>query len=555
MSNVRFFALGGIDENGKNSYVLEVDNDIYIINCGTKVPVTFLHGIDTLIPDFSYLVDQKHRIKGIFITDIQNDSLSALPWLIMDIPNIPVFCSPFSKYPIIERLLKYDIDKRLINIKAIPLEGIRFSKSLVVKPIPVAGALPGTIGFSFNTEDGAFLFLTNLVDGDLGIYGKTDLAKIKEQYPNIIGLILDSGMSNFNGKSSEKIFIMDELEAVFKKTSKNERIIVGAYDQEMATLHQVLVIAKKYNRSVVTYGRSYHQLLTLVQKVHPKLELPRILDYKYISEHDNNIVIIVSGTIERLFKRFVRITEGNDVYLKFEPEDHFVMIAPPINGLETESTYVLDEIARITPKITDISEDKFYRCRPAKQDIIDIVNKLKPHYFIPIQGLFRYLSVAIREVVKNDFSQSRCIQLQNGKIAHFENGKLISQKDKISQIGDTIIDGFGVGDISKEVIFERETLARDGVIIASIMIDKKTGLMYDNIDIKYVGVISMDERESITNLIKGLVEEYYYKNIYNNEEQKVGSAQTKNAIRKLVRKKIFKQTDKEPMIVVSFNEV
>lgn len=555
MSNVRFFALGGLDENGKNSYVMEIDNDIYVINCGTKVPVSFLHGIDTLIPDFSYLKDQKHRIKGVFITDIQNDSLSALPWLIMDLPNVPVFCSPFSKYPIIERLLKYNIDKSLINIQVIPKEGIIFNKSLVVRPILVAGALPGTIGFGFDTKEGAYLFLTNLVNGDLGIYGKTDLSRIKQQYPNIIALILDSGMSNFNGKSSEKINIKEELEEVFRKTSKKERVIIGAYDQEMATLHQVLDVAKKYNRSVVTYGRSYHQLLSLVQKVHPKLELPRILDYKYISEHDNNIVIIVSGTIERLFKRFIRITEGNDIYLKIQKSDHFVMIAPPINGLETESTYVLDEIARITPKITDISEDKFYRCRPAKQDIVDIVTTLNPSYFIPIQGLFRYLSVAIREVVKNNFSQSRCIQLQNGKIAHFEDGKLISQKERISQVGDTIIDGFGVGDISKEVIFERENLARDGVIIVSVMTDKKTKLIYENIDIKYIGVISLDERESVTKLIKGLVTEFYYKNIYSENEQKNNSIQTQNAIKKLIRKKVFKQTDKEPMVVVSFNEV
>lgn len=554
MADVRFFALGGLDENGKNMYILEINKSIFIINCGTKVPITFFHGIDTLIPDFSWLVSHKNRIKGMFVTDIQNESFSGIPWLIMDFPKIPIFCSQFSKYPIIERVMKYDINQTDINVNVMPYEGVKFD-DVVVRPIPLAGALPGTIGFSFCVEDETYLFLTNLVDDDLGPYGKTNLELIQKNYPNINALILDSGMANYNGKSSEKIIIVNELKKIFDETSKNQRIIIGAYDQEMATLHQVLVMAKQYNRAVVTYGRSYSQLLMLLQKSNPSLELPKILDYKYISKHDNNIVIIVSGTVERLFKRFIRITEGNDVYLKFQNTDHFVMIAPPINGLETESTFALDEIARITPNITDISEDKFYRCRPTKQDIIDIVKKLNPNYFIPIQGLYRYLSVAIREVTKNGFSLNKCIQLQNGKIATFKNGELISQKERISQVGDTIIDGLGVGDISKEVIFERENLARDGVVIISIMMDKNLKQIFDNIDIKFIGVISFDEREKIQELIKEIVITMFYKYFDSNETNKKDLSQLQISLKKGIRKKLFKITDKEPMVVISFNEV
>ena len=556
MVNARFFALGGLDENGKNSYVLEIDNNIYIINCGTKVPITYSHGIDILIPNFQYLIDQRKRIKGVFITDIQNESFSALPWLVMDIPQIPIFCSQFSKYPILERMSKYNIDQKNINVNIIPKEGIKFKDdNVIVKPIPVAGALPGTIGFAFITKEGDnYLFLANLVDGNLGVYGKTDLLKIKKDYPNINALILDCGMANFNGKSSEKISIKKELNQIFKETPETERIIIGAYDQEMVSLQQVLDLAKKYNRAVVTYGRSYYQLLTLLKKSQPSLDLPEILDYRAISNHNQNIVVIVTGTVERLFKRFIRITENNDVYLKLNKKDHFVMLAPPINGLETESTYALDEIARITPKITDVAEDKFYRCRPTKQDIIDIVKTLNPNYFIPIQGLFRYLSVAIRSVVQSGYSQNKCILLQNGKVAHFKGKELITQKERISQVGDTIVDGFGVGDISKEVIFERETLARDGVVITSIMINKETKKLYNNFSIRYIGVISLQERETIDELITNLIKEIYYKAL-NTLQQKFSLTQIQTTLKKSIRKKIFKKTDKEPMVVISFNEV
>ena len=562
MTDVKFFALGGLDENGKNCYVLDINNDLFVINFGTKVPIVSSYGIDTLIPDYEYLKNQSHRIKGVFITDTKNDSLSGLPWLLMEIPNIKIYCSDFSKEPILERISKYNIDPKNIQIEVLDEKGIEVNSTKICS-IPLAGALPGTIGFSFTVKEGSYLFLSNFVDGDLGVYGKTDLKKIKNDYPNIIGLFLDSGMSNFNDKSIHKITITDELEQIFSETPKTERIIIGAYDQEMATLHQVLDMALKYNRDIVTYGRSYHQLLELLHKRNPNLKLPKILDYKYISKHDNNVVIIVSGTVERLFKRFVRITEDNDVYLKFNKTDHFVMIAPPINGQETESSYVLDEIARITPKITDISEDKFYQCRPTKQDIVDTVEILKPKYFLPIQGLFRYLSVAIREVVAKGYPQSRCVILQNGKLVHFKGEELISQKGRISEVGDIIIDGFGVGDISREVIFERETLVKDGVIIISVLTNKKNKKIYDNIDIKYIGVISSEERDKVDEVIKANLLNVYNKTFFsgnengtnNNEEIKTSSSQFQNTLKKSIRKKVFKLTDKEPMIVVSFTEI
>ena len=450
---------------------------------------------------------------------------------------------------------KYNINLKSIYVEVIPEQGIKVNDT-IIHAIPLAGALPGTIGFSFTVKEGSYVFLTNFVDGDLGVYGKTDLPAIKSKFPNVLALFLDSGMSNFNGKSSQKITITNELEQVFNETTKDERIIIGAYDQEMATLHQVLDMALKYGRDIVTYGRSYHQLLELLQKRNPDLKLPKILDYKYISKHDNNVVIIISGTVERLFKRFIRITENNDVYFKFSKSDHFVMIAPPINGQETEASYALDEIARITPKITDISEDKFYQCRPTKQDIIDAVNILKPKYFLPIQGLYRYLSVAVREVCASGYSQGNCVILQNGKIAQFEGNKLISQKGKIANVGDIIIDGFGVDDISKEVILEREILVRDGVIIISILIDKKSKQIYDKFDIKYIGVIDPDERSETDKIIKKHVIDVYSKT-YLSEDAKMKNNLNnfQNLVRKVIRKKIFKLTNKEPMIAISLTEL
>ncbi|MDK2819917.1 MAG: ribonuclease J, partial [Mycoplasmataceae bacterium] len=544
-------ALGGLDENGKNSYVLEVEKDIYVINTGTKIPISSSHGIDTLIPDFSYLEDNASRIKGLFITDVQNESFSALPWLLMKVPNITIYCSSFSNFLIEERISKYDVGKSNYKIKNLSGNEEKIG-SIFVEKIELAGALPGTLGFNFKTPDGSVIFLFNFVDGDLGAYGRTNIAKIKEKNENILALVLDSGMANFNGVSSEHIDIKKLLDSKFSLTSNTERIIIGSYDHEMSSLQQILDLAKKYNRTVITYGRIYHQLLEFLINSGQKLDLPKIVDYKKIKEEDN-CVIIVSGTVERLYKRFVRITDDNDVYLKIRNNDHIIMIATPVNGLETESTYALDELARKTPHIIDYTDNEFYHCRPAKDDVYNIVKLLKPKYFIPAQGLYRYMIVAVKEAIRAGMTQNRTIPMQNGKIASFTNGELISQKERIANVGDIIIDGFGVGDISKEVIYEREVIARDGVIAVSVLYDKKNKKLFDHIDIKYIGVITAEEREGIDILIENIVIEVYYREL--KLTTKFNLYDIQDSLRKIIRKKIFKLTDKEPMIVIIFNEI
>ena len=550
MSNVRIFALGGLDENGKNCYVLEVDKEIYVINSGTKIPISASHGIDTLIPNFKYLEDNANRIKGLFITDVQNESFSALPWLLMMVPNITIYCSDFSVFLIKERISKYNIGKSNHSLKTIE-KGEQIG-SIIVEPIELAGALPGTLGFNFKTLDGSVIFMFNFVDADLGVYGKTDIAKIKAENPKILALIMDSGMSNFNGVSSQHIDIKNLLDDKFNSIKENERIIIGSYDHEMSSLQQILDLAKKYNRTVITYGRIYHQLLEFLINSNPDLVLPKIVDYKKIKD-EKSCVVIVSGTVERLYKRFVRITDDNDVYLKINNTDHIVMIAAPVNGLETESTYALDELARKTPHIIDYTDNEFYRCRPAKEDIYNIIQTLKPEYFIPAQGLYRYMIVAVKEAVRAGLTQNKSIPLQNGKIANFKDGDLISQKERIAEIGDVIIDGFGIGDISKEVIYEREVIARDGVIVVSALYDKKTKKLFDHIDIKYIGVITSDGREETDILIENTVINIYYDEL--KYFAKFSLYNVQDTIRKVVRKKIFKLTDKEPMVVIIFNEI
>ncbi|MGL5357668.1 MAG: ribonuclease J [Metamycoplasmataceae bacterium] len=548
MSLINFFALGGLDENGKNCYILEIDNDLFIINYGKKVPISSTNGIDTLIADYTFIEKNAHRVKGVFITNIDNDNLAGLPWLIMQVRGLKIYSSSFSNFVINNRLEKYNIEHDDYEVLGINPKGLTIG-SVFIKPYILASAVPGNLGLQFNTNDGNILFLSNFVVGELGIFGNTNLDFIKKNNENLLALIIDSGASNFNGRSIDHIDLTNSLEETFSKSNDDERIIVGVYDNDIYSAFQIITLAKKYNRKIIPYGKTFNQLIDLIISTNEEISFPPILYYKEI-EKQEKVVVLISGMIERLYKRFLRITEGEDIYIKLRNNDHVIMIAPPINGLEAQSAFMLDEIARITPNIYDFSSLEHYNYRPAKQDIIDISTLLKPKYLFPIQGLYRHMITTQREVIKTGKNIASIPILKNGKVAKIENGQLISQNEMMKNIGDIIIDGFGVGDISSEVIFERETLARDGVIIISIITDKNYKKLYNNIDIKYIGVIPSENRPKIDEIIKKLIISKFF-----STEGKNKSKELNNNLKKLIKKLIFKITSKEPFVIVLFSEI
>lgn len=550
MANINIFALGGLDENGKNCYVLEYENDIFVINTGAKVPINSNNGVDTLIPNFSYLVKNKNKIKGLFITDVKNETFSALPWFLMQIPDVTIYTSAFNKILILDRLSKYKIDKPNYKIELInkPLT----INDVTINTFDLAGSMPGHFGLDFVTKDGDILFLSNFVEGNLGFYGNLNFNKIKENIikdRKVLALMVDSGMANHSGRAITKIGIPSSVKEAFEKAKPNERIIVGAYDEEMVAINSILDLAKKHKRPVVAYGKTYGQLLYLIRKIHPKVEFPEIIDYK-LSNKTNNAVILITGAVERLYSRFIRITDKNDVFLTLKPTDLVIMIAPPVNGLESLLAVALDEVARITPKIVEVNQDEYYRHRPAREDLINLVKIVKPQYIIPVQGLYRYLVDAgkyMREAIA--LNEKHSLILQNGKIAHFINGKLSSTNGKVKEVGDTIIDGFGIGDISSEVIAEREILGREGVILISALYNSKTKKLEGKLQVNYVGVITKEEKKSTTELIKSIISNILLTETF------TGIKDIQERTRKVIRKKIFKIMDKEPMVIVTFTGV
>ncbi|AWX42889.1 putative hydrolase [Metamycoplasma cloacale] len=555
MNKINFYALGGLDENGKNCYVIEINSKLYIINSGTKVPINTHNGIDTLICNYEYLIKRQNDIVGLFLTDVQNKSFSAIPWILMQIRGLKIYTSTFNRIVLLDRISKYNIEHNEFQINVID-KPQKFN-DVIVTPFEIAGAMPGQLGFNFELNDGNILFLTNFVDGNLGPYGKTDIEGIKNLFNNkeLKILIMDANRSNYPGKSIDKLWVSKKIEYKFKEMNtpenQHKRIIVGLYDEDMITAHEILLLAKKYNRPVITYGRTYSQLITLVKKINKNLDhWPEFIDYRVANEVDNAI-ILVTGAIERLYLRFLRIASNNDVYLTLKDSDAVIIIAPPINGLEVNYALTLDEIARHTSNLIELGADQYYACNPAKQDIYDVIKILKPKYFIPIQGLYRYLVVASKIARDAGMNLNNALVLQNGKVAEFNDWNLVSQKHTLRNIGDVIIDGFGIGDISHEVIKERENLARDGVLALSCLIDYKTKKTINELQIISYGLITKDNKE----VIHKIVEDLFNKEFVNKKTSEIDLKDIQERLRKSIKRKIYKVLEKEPLVVITLYEI
>ncbi|WP_435130107.1 ribonuclease J [Mycoplasma sp. 6243] len=554
MEKVNIFALGGQDENGKNCYVLDYNDDLYVVNAGVKIPINSNNGVDTLIPDFTFLEKHRKKIQGIFITDIRNESFSALPWLLMKIPGLKIYTSFINKQIIQERLNKYNIKND--SYKLIALSDRKKIGNILVQPIGLPGSAPGNLGFDFITPNGDYVFMFNYIEGDLGIFGRTWFLHLPKLFNKrkINALVTDAGKDKGGGRAIEKLYLPDSVEKTFRFAKPNTKIIVGGYSEDMVSMQQIIELANKYNRPVIPYGKAYADLLFLMKqiqaKISPDFKFPEIIDYKQISKHPN-AVVLVTGAIERLYTRFIRILNNEDVYLKIDSNDSVIMIAPPVNGLESLAAVTLDEIAKRTSNLVDISEKEYFYCRPSKEDVFNLVKNLKPTVLLPAQGLYRYLVDLVTYIKedKNLAKEVNPIVLLNGKVAHFAYGKLISHNGKIKDVGDTIIDGFGVGDISSEVLAEREVLGREGVIIINSLYSAKTKKIIGQLHINYVGVIDVQEQPRINDLIKDTIIEII------NTKTFTTMREFNEKIRKTVRKRIFKITDKDPMIAFSLTTI
>ena len=555
MSNkVRIFALGGLDENGKNMYVLEINEDIFVFEAGIKYPEKFMPGIDMIIPKYDYLLERKDKIKAIFISHGHDDVMAALPYITKDI-DAPIYCSKVTT-----RL----IDDTTSRLGFTPNYNYHIVNS--GDEIKIAGrkvfffatthSISQSLGVAVDTGDGYVVYTGNfIIDyGTLPQY-QTDINLISRLGDKkVLCLLAESNGAEKDGFTSPKHKLTPVVEPVFAQAQG--RIIFSMHAQNIFGIREILDLAVKYRRKILIYNKQVENLYKHPLTEYATSSIPQsyFLKLDEVNRPGNeNIVIIISEIGERLIHALSKVIGGGSKHIMIRQSDTFIVANKPLPGLEMMHTKIVDDIYRTGCNVINIPKTQVVSMHPHVEDLKMMISLLRPKYYMPVIGEYNRLiaNATVAVEMNAGYNHSNVFVYDSGMVALFEDGVYKGFQETI-ETGDVMIDGLGVGDVGNSVLSDRQKLAEDGVVILGITVDTKNKEVVAGPDVQMRGVIFLkDADDFVTNLIKLFEEEVV---TYLNEDT-ISFPETKVKIRDKVHFFIRKSTGKEPLIMPVIIEI
>lgn len=556
MAEIKFLALGGQDERGKNIFIVSVDDDLFVFDAGIKFPERSILGIDVVIPSFDYLKANSKRIKGIFLSNPSSNNAGSISYILRDI-DVPVYCNELTTTILKYRNLKYRIKNRENNFKIIKdKEIIKFGKNSI-EVFRATASFPESFCFALHTEDGTIVYAGDyIMDGNEQSWFSTDmnhLYKISEK--GVLAFISDSEFASRIGYTVPNHRIEKYITTPMK--DMKHRIVLGIFEEDVFKLFEIIRQAKEQGRKMAIYGK------TLVKVVESKI----IQDSLGISKNDiisleeyaksEDGILILTGAGDLLYSRMAKIAAGNDDIIEFSEKDVIILATPPAAGVEKRHAEILDELARTNAKLIALSDKNIWSMRASYEDIKLMTRIMNPKSFIPIKGLYKDFLCAEKAAQEAGIKPENIQLINNGQVLRInKNGKLIISSEVV-KTSDVYVDGIGVGDIGAVVLNERKQLATDGAVIIGANLDDKTKELVSLIDIQMRGVIYIQDDNPIFKLLQKQIIDIFDKH---REAMKINPnsydmSLIKKEIISRTRSTLKQDTGKQPIVLVIVNEI
>lgn len=551
MSQVRIFALGGLDEDGKNMLVVEVEQSIFVIEAGLKYPAADQHGVNMIIPDFGYIIENKERVKGIFITHGHDDVMAALPALLKQV-DLPVYTTPLTAMII-------ESECKLAQMKKPTIHRIKRGSSfridgIMIRTFGMTQSIADGFGLAIETKDGYVVYTSEfIVDFDnrneAFSCDITQFAEIGKK--GVLALMTESVGAQRSGHTAPNHRITSEIESCFEE-AKDNRIICTTYAQNMYRVIEIIELANKYKKKVFFYDERVREILSMAEKLgYYRMPVGLEIKRKQFNQNMNNVVVIVSGSGAQVFKLMMKIAAKEDSILELRPEDMVIIASPIVPGTEREAANMENEIYKETIKVKSLDHRKIFSMHASKEDLKMMLYLIKPKYYIPIKGEYRHLIANANIAFDMGFAAHRILILDNGQIARFEQGELKST-DEVLALEQVLVDGNDSLDVSGIVLKDREILATDGAIVAGVVVDFKTKEIIGGPDVQSRGVIYLKDADHIVKEIASIIETTIQEAVQENRyENMVVRAEIKDKIIRYV----MKETGKRPMILPAIVEI
>lgn len=551
MSKIKIFALGGLNENGKNMYIIDVDHNLFIFDAGLKYGTDKMLGVDYIIPNTSYLVKNRKNIRGVFLTHGHDSNMGGISDLVQAIPEIPVYATRFTMEIVKKDLQEARIEKA--NLREIkPHSKIEFTKELFIFPISITHSIPDSVCYVLYTKDGAIVYTGDFVfDSTMKGPYKTDIGKLAYVgKQGVLCLLAESFYAEKQGHTSPNNRISDFIREVLHKNE--DRIIATILPAHIYRVQEIFNEVMKTHRKIVVMGKGLQDLINkAIMMNYLMIDKDRIGDLSNLN--DKGVVVLISDEKEKPFANLERILKGFDKYIKLKETDTIFITEPSYDGIEKRYAVILDEIARNNLNVISLSSKKHLLHHASREDLMLMINLMNPKYYFPVKGEYRHQYMNAEVAEELGIPRENILLKQNGDVVEFVNGKLTHNMEHID-VDDVLIDGKSQGDIGELVLKDREMLGENGIVIISATIDRQTKKLLAGPEVLTRGFIYVKENQDLVEETKKICLEVIEKSI-SEEEKKVDYNKVKNDVRDQLGNYFYKETEAKPMIITVIQEV
>ena len=549
-NKIKVMALGGLNEIGKNMTVIEYKDEIIVIDAGMSFPDDEMLGVDVVIPDISYLIKNKDKIKGIFITHGHEDHIGALPYILKKI-NIPIYGAKLSIGLIQVKLKEHKINNAKLNVVS-PRDIIKLSH-MEVEFIKNNHSIPDACSIAVHTDQGIIYhtgdFKIDLtpIDGEvMDIHRICELSK-----KGVLLLLADSTNAEQPGSTMSEKTVGAGLDDLFRKAS-NSRIIVATFASNIHRLQQIINTAEKFNRKVAVSGRSMVNVVAVATEL-GYLNIPdnMLIDLNDISKYeDNEVVLITTGSQGEPMSALARMASAEHKKVEIKRGDLIIISAHPIPGNEKLISKVINSLFEKGAEVV-YDESDIHVSGHAKQEELKLMHRLvRPKFFMPAHGEYRMLKVHAELAEELGMPSQNIFVNKTGDVLEIDRNS--AKVTGTIPTGNVLVDGLGVGDVGNIVLRDRKHLSEDGLMIVVVTISKEDGRVLAGPDIISRGFVYVRESEDLMDGAKNVIKDV----LRDCEDRNIKEwAYLKNNIKENLKEYLYQKTKRNPMILPIIMEV
>ncbi len=551
-SKLQIIPLGGLGEIGKNMTVIRYDDEMILIDAGLMFPDEDMLGIDLVIPDISYLLENQDKLRAIFLTHGHEDHIGALPYVLKHL-NVPVYGTRLTLGILEGRLKENGVNSG--GLKAISAGESVNAGCFNVGFIRVNHSIPDAVGFAIRTPMGMVVHTGDFkldytpIDGSMTDFRRfTDLGN-----KGVLVMMADSTNAERNGHTPSEKTVGAAFERAFRTARK--RIIVATFSSNVHRIQQVIDTAVEYKRKVAILGRSMVNVVSISLEL-GYIDAPEgtIIDIDEINRYTpEQLVIVTTGSQGEPMSALTRMANSDHRKVAIEPGDTIVISASPIPGNEKLVSRTIDNLMKLGANVIYGKSEGVHVSGHASQEELKLMHNLvRPKYFIPVHGEYRHLVTHARLAQSLGMPKENIFIGENGQIIEFTaegagfGGKVTA--------GRVLIDGLGVGDVGNIVLRDRRQLSQDGIIIVVITMDGKTGEILAGPDIVSRGFVYVRESEELMEEATVRVENALDRCLCGNGRNVEWSA-IKSGVRDALSRYLYEKTRRRPMILPIIMEV